>query len=58
MAEHTITLTADEETALTEMGITDLETYVKSVCGAHISQKLKEDFDALSDEDKRTALGQ
>jgi hypothetical protein len=56
MAQHTVTLSDDQETALTQMGITDVEAYVKELCDAHISQKLDDDWAAKSDAEKKTLL--
>lgn len=58
MSEHSVTLSTEQDTALTQMGISDLEAYVKAICDAQISKKLNDDWTLLSDADKKTALGQ
>jgi hypothetical protein len=56
MAQHSVTLSDAQETALTQMGITDVEAYVKKICDAHISQKLDEEWAAKTDSEKDALL--
>jgi hypothetical protein len=51
-----INLTQTEIDAFTEMGITNIETYLKSVASAHISQKVDEQFMSKTLEEKQTLL--
>lgn len=56
MAQHTINLTADRETARTEMGITDVEAYIKSLCDKHIEQQLDDTWAGKTVSEKQTLL--
>ena len=56
MAEHTVTLSADQEAALTAMGITDLEVYVKAICDNHINQDLDKQLTEKTVAEKQALL--
>ena len=57
MAEHIINLSADQEIALTEMGVI-LQSYIESICNNHISQKINEQLQAKTLEEKKALLAE
>ena len=53
-----INLTQAELDAFTEMGITNIETYLKSIANTHIVQKLDTQFLNKSLEEKQSILSE
>jgi len=51
-----ITLTQAELDAFTEMGITNIETYLKTIAAAHISQNIDAQLLAKTLEEKQALL--
>ena len=56
MSEHILNFNEEEELALTEMGIADIETYIKNICKSHNTQKINEQLLAKTDEEKKAIL--
>ena len=53
-----INLTQAELDAFTEMGITNIENYLKSIANSHINQKLDEQLLSKSLEEKQSILSE
>lgn len=53
-----INLTQIELDAFTEMGITNIETYLKSIANSHIRQKVDEQLMAKTLEEKQILLSE
>jgi len=56
MAEHTVNLSTAQETAKSEMGITDIEKYFQDMCDRHIEQQLDTEWQGKTLTQKDTLL--
>jgi len=58
MSEYIINLSEEQDTALIEMGIENLENYIKAICNNHITQKIDAQLAAKTLEEKKALLGE